>query len=609
MKRHQKIITWVLAFSMMLAMCACSSKSDRKGPVKIDEESKPEHQGTTETTETEPGVTDAPTPVPAPSDSDIVDMTMFICSSGVKRDDDNEIKQLIAKKTGVRVKETWLNDVGIGQDEAIKKMIASGSLPDFIDAGTQVQDLYQQGLLVAWDEYLVKYPNLKAMYTDEEWEKFRADDGRIYWVNQYAPYVGKDMTTTYNGSAFWIQVRVLEAYGYPKIETLNQYFEILEKYAKEHPDMPDGKNVIPFTVLCDDWKYYCIEKNPLLLDGYADNGCAIVDVSDGADKPRVIDYNTTATAREYFRKLNEQYRKGNIDPDFGDQKWADYIEKLKTGRVLGLSDQYWDFAYELIGTYSTPQKAKDGKTYTLQGIGCEYVPLALVSSAGIKQHYYTSERTVNSAIGIAVTTSCENPDRAFKFLNDLLEQDVHDLRFWGVEGVDYLVDENGMYYRTEEMRNNWSQNSYKTKHICDYSYMPQLKGIGKDGKNSLMPAEQPSEYLATLSESVQRCFKAYGVSNFVEFVGSESVEAYPWYPLWPWSNNLDAKTNEGKAWKAMANTKQKWMKELVKAKKFDTSWDSYMKEYSNCIPQDFLAAAQREVDARVVEAKQNGWNP
>ena len=54
----------------------------------------------------------------------------------------------------------------------------------------------------------------------------------------------------------------------------------------------------------------------------------------------------------------------------------------------------------------------------------------------------------NEATGLAVTTACDDVDAAMKFVNDLLDQDIHNLRFWGVKGTDYEVDENGEFYRT-----------------------------------------------------------------------------------------------------------------------------------------------------------------
>lgn len=245
-------------------------------------------------------------------------------------------------------------------------------------------------------------------------------------------------------------MRVLEEYGYPEIKTLDQYFDILEKYTKDHPTMPDGSTVIPYTCLCEDWRYFCLEAPALYLDGYPGNDCVIVNTDDGVMNPKVVDYNTTATAERYYRKLNEEYNKGMIDPGFATQTYDEYITLLSTGRVLGMNDQYWNFAYNIEKHFESNCIAADGSAYTLNDIGCSYVPLGLTIDEDMKNQWHIYGNTTDYSSGIAVTTSCVDPDLAFEFLNALLNQDIHDLHFWGIEGVDYLIDDNGMYYRTEE---------------------------------------------------------------------------------------------------------------------------------------------------------------
>ena len=540
-----------------------------------------------------------------PATSEIVDMTFFAAMSGKEKNDGNEIKEIIAQKTGVRVKESWLT----GQDagEAIGSIIASGKLPDFIDGGDGCIQLYENQLLVAWDDYLEKYPNLKEMYTDEEWDKFRMDDGKIYWANVFGNHYKVDTTTGHNGEAFWIQARVLEWDNYPKIETLDQYFDLLERYAAANPTMPDGTPVIPYTCLCEGWKYYCLENAPMFLDGYPNDGCVIVEVTGGADTAKVVDYNTTPTAKMYFKKLNEEFNKGAVDADFATQTYDEYIAKLSTGRVLGLCDQYWDFAYNIMGPFSQTLEATDGSTYRLDEMGCDYVPLGLVAKEGMEQQWHSYGDELNQASGIAVTTSCKNPDLAFAFLNAMLDQEIHDLRFWGIEGEDYLVDEKGEYYRTEEMRENWKSDSYKAKHTCEYSYFPQWNGMSKDGINYMQPAEQPAEFLAGLAAPLKKCFEAYGAGNYTDMVGSIYCDQYPWYPLWSWSNGINNDTEGGIAWQKMGEVKHLWLPKVVMSKDFESDWSAYMAEYDAVNPKAFLDEAQAEVNARLATAKEHGY--
>ena len=211
------------------------------------------------------------------TEDEIVDFTMFTAMPGSEINDGNDIQAEIAKKLGVRVKETWLT--GQTDAEAVGSIIASGDLPDYINGGDAMIELYNADVLVPWDEYLDNYPNLKEMYSDEEWDMFRQEDGKIYWANVFCNTYGEPKATGHNDEAFWIQCRVLEWANYPTIETLDDYFKVLEDYYAEHKSFTDPQGndipIIPYTALCDDWRYFCIENAPEFLDGYPNDGSVI----------------------------------------------------------------------------------------------------------------------------------------------------------------------------------------------------------------------------------------------------------------------------------------------------------------------------------------------
>ncbi len=529
-----------------------------------------------------------------PNKQEITDFTMFTAMPGSEIKSGNDVQEIIAKKTGVRVKETWLPS-GQKAKDAVNSIIASGELPDFIDGGEGMDELYQAGKLVAWDPYLEKYPNLKELYSESEWNQFRQEDGKIYWANVFNNTYGKSKETGFNGEAFWIQVRVLEWAGYPEIKTLDEYFDLLERYYKANPSFvdPSGKTVkiIPYTILSDDWKYYCLENAPMCLAGYPNEGSDSVCVDPTTMK--VVDYNTTPVAKTYFAKLNEEYKKGIIDKDFATQTYEDYRGKLVSGAVLGMVDENWNFNYDV-----TPVFDSTGLT----DLGCEYVPLGITVDGVTEQRWYTYGDLLNVSSGIAVTTSCKDPDKAFKFLNDILSQDIHNLRFWGVEGVDYLVDSNGMFYRTSEMRDRLNDSSYRKSHMCVYSYMPQWLGTSRDGKNAMNPAEQPSEFYTTISAPLAKCFKAYNADGYPDMIGSVEEDinvTHPWYPMWTWSNELNSDTAAGVARGKIIATKQAWLPKVVMSSNFDKDWDNYMKAYKYCKPEDFLNKAQEVVNTRI----------
>ena len=224
----------------------------------------------------------------------------FFAVPGSEINDDNEIQKIIEEKTGVRVKETWLT--GQTADEAVGTMIAGGEYPDFIEGASGQMQLYEAGALVPLDDYIEKYPNIKNLFTELEWEKLRQDDGHIYWIPQFSCIKGEEKACAHNDEAFWIQARVLKWANYPEIKTLDQYFDLIEKYNEANPTMADGTKNIPYTILCDDWRYFCLENAPQFLDGYPNDGSCMVD----PDTKKVLDYNTSDTAVKYFKKLNEE---------------------------------------------------------------------------------------------------------------------------------------------------------------------------------------------------------------------------------------------------------------------------------------------------------------
>ena len=514
---------------------------------------------------------------------DIIDFSMFIAMPGPEINDGNEIQEIIAQKTGVRVKETWLT--GQTAAEAVGTIIAGGEYPDFIDGGDGQMALYDAGALVAWDDYLEKHPKLKEMYSDEEWDRFRQEDGKLYWANIFQNTYGESKATTHNDEAFWIQARVLAWDNYPEIKTLDQYFDLLERYAAANPTMEDGSEVIPYTILCEDWRYFCIENAGQFLAGYPNDGSVIVNT----ETMKIEDYNTSETTHRYFQKLNEEYHKGIVDHEFATQTYDEYIAKLSTGRVLGMCDQWWDF-------YGTVNDVFKQQGLDLEG--CNYVPLGLTIDEGMENMWHTYGDTQNLANGVAVTTSCKDVDAAFQFLEDCLDQEIHDLRFWGVKDVDYQVDEDGLYYRTEEQRMQWANKEYQASHRCVYSYMPQYRGTSRDGKNAMNPEEQTSEFFSSLAQPLVDCFNAYGVTTYVEMIGSVEKETGPWFPMYSFSNNMTTETPGGVAWTKMGEVKHEWLPKVVMSDSFDSTWSDYMTAYEGCAPEDFLAEMQTELDRR-----------
>lgn len=511
----------------------------------------------------------------------VKEFTAFFSVSALTLDDDNVVKEKIAQITGAKCNEVWLS--GETAEQAVTRMIAGKEYPDFVSASSE---LYKAGALIPIDKYWEDYPNIRNFLSDDSWERFRQEDGHIYWIPQFGIVNGDPVEIIHKDEAFWIQTRVLKWAGYPKVETLDEYFELLESYIRENPVMEDGTPNIPYTILCDDWRYFCLENPPQFLDGYPNDGSVIVDPK----TLQVIDYNTTSTARRYFKKLNEEFHKGIIDPESFIQTYPEYISKLSTGRVLGMVDQWWQFAFSVNDFLREPE---------LEEQGCNYVPLPITIDKGIKNQWHTKGgNQLNISAGLAVTTGCQDVEGALQFINDLLSQEVQTLRYWGIEGIDYEVDKNGVFYRTPEQREKAGDPSYQTSHMCYYSYFPHYEGLNQDGINAYMPSIQPGEFTENLPADVRECFTAYGCDNYVDMIGTNDPPG-PWFPIYTYSDWLTTASAPGEVRERITILKQEMLPQVVMADNFDGAWKEYMTLYQACEPEIFLKDMQKEVERRV----------
>jgi putative aldouronate transport system substrate-binding protein len=519
----------------------------------------------------------------------IKEFTAFFDVPGNTINEDNEIKELIAQKIGAYCQEQWLS--GKSADEAIASYIASGEYTDFISGNTV---LYEAGALIPIDVYWDDYPNIKNFLPSEIWDRFRQADGHVYWIPQFGIVHGKVEEVLHEGEAFWIQTRVLKWAGYPDIRTLDEYFALLEAYVAENPVMENPfrqeeiMENIPFTILCDDWRYFCLENPPQFLDGFPNDGSCMVDTNTRT----VLDYNTSETAKRYFKKLNEEYNKGIVDQEFFTQSYQEYLEKIASGRVLGMVDQWWQFAYSVNTSL---------ENMPVQNYG--YVPLPITIDRGIQNQWHIKRGAeLSVADGISITVSCEDLKGAMQFINDLLDEEILKLRYWGIEGIDYDVYVNGVYYRTPEQRERAKNLDYSNAHFCMYSYFPRIEGMLSDGINAFSPEYQTDEFLNALAPDVKECLVAYGCRNYVEMLGSNNAPG-PWFPMYSYSEMLTSETEAGSVWEKMKSIKIHYLPRVVMTEDFEGMWQQYMEDYAACQPEIFFEEMQHELERRIAVVK------
>lgn len=125
------------------------------------------------------------------------------------------------------------------------------------------------------------------------------------WVSH-----GDDVEMLHNGEAFWIQTRVLKWAGYPKITTIEQYFDLIESYVQANPKCRMEQKICHLRCFVMTGGIFVLKMYPQFLDGFPNDGSCMVDT----ETKKVMDYNVTDTAKRYFGKLNEEFHKGIMDP-------------------------------------------------------------------------------------------------------------------------------------------------------------------------------------------------------------------------------------------------------------------------------------------------------
>ncbi len=509
----------------------------------------------------------------------------FTAFMAVQRDEEgkkNRIKDKISELTGVQVDVQWL--AGQEASERLERMIQTGELPDFIDGSDATNLLLEADVLVPLEGYLEDFPNLKRYFSEEEWESLRKEDGHIYFIPQFNVVQGHETSTITSDEAFWIQKRVLEWAGYPKLKTLDDYFDLILGYLEEHP-VSDGKPNIGFEILCDGWRYFCLENPPMFLAGYPNDGCAVVDPV--TQKASV--YDTLPEAKQYYQKLCEVYNQGGIDPETFTLSYSQYLDRLRKGNVLGFVDQYWDMMSVQNSLYA---QGREDRTY---------VPFAITASESITGNYNCVASSLNVGGGLAVTKACSDVEGALAFIDQLLSPEIMKLRYWGEEGIDYQVGEDGVFYRTDEQRKLRENGEYQKANFYEYPYFPTYAGMLADGINTVLPDHQPGEYYTTLSSYDQKILDAYGYKTWKEFTGP-LTEGEPWFPLYSCITDWPTDSAYGKARENMEEVKRNWLPKVIMSseKEFGENWSAYMSTYrANVDVEAYEAQLDLEIQKRI----------
>lgn len=419
----------------------------------------------------------------------------------------------ITEATGVTLDTLYPSDV---EEKTVELMIATGELPDLIFAKGDSDILIEQGALIDLSDLIDEYgPHIKALYGDE-YEKLQSsrENPAIY---QLCCGKVQDEALTSSGTA-QLQWAVLAFNDYRIPYTLDEYGDMIREYKARHLNI-DGQTTIGITLSVTDWHWYTTLANPsgYIANGAIDNGQWIV-----SDDYKVQYKHMVGGQKEYYRWLNRMYDEKVLDQEFAIQTHEDYLEKIASGRVLGLLDADWDYT-----TAENTLKAAGRYERTYAGL-----PVTIDSSVKCAS---LAPQGLNTW-GIGITTACKDPVRAIQFLDWLCTEEAQILVNWGIEGVNYYYDEDGVRCRTAEEIERAEKNvSYQNETgVGLHSYpFPSYGNTVLDSTGNYFCILNPENVADSYNEQEQAALEAWDVERLTDiFPQADEFEKKEYTPLW-----------------------------------------------------------------------------
>ena len=513
-----------------------------------------------------------------------INITVFSMAGHQQPPSGNRIYKWMADNLNVTF--TW--DILVGdKDQKIGVLIAGGDYPDMLHVDSQ--KFYEAGALIPLDDLIDKYaPRLKAHYA-EYWERMKEDDGKVYTLPVWGVESGRDHGNWYGSSAMWIQKEVLKEFGYPTIKTMDEYFDLIIKYKEKHPTINDMPT-IGFTILVHDWRSFCLINPPNFLAGFPNDGRGTVDPV--THEYKVFLYQDIS--KRWFRKLNEMYAIGLIDRSFPVDNYDQYLSKIASGRVLGVHDQLWQFQN---AEYSLTNQGMHNRTFA---------PLPIVFDESIRPRY-RNRNTPNIGQGIGISIKAKDPVRIIRFLDAQLDDEVQKIITWyGFEGVDYQINDEGLPYRTKLQRDQQEDEVWKLHNQAHLwrAHNPKIEGSYSDGWPSNIN-DFFHERESAMKPEDRELWLAYGVANNPELMDMDPPSNSVWFPTWQVDppDGSDAQI----AWKRAEEVYLRYLPRIISARpaQFDRLWEEYVDALGKTGLEKYEAFMQNEVVNKRIER----WSP
>ena len=465
---------------------------------------------------------------------------------------DTPVGQYLQEKTNVELEIEFL--VGSDVRQKASLLIAAGEYPDLLTTSDASGDLKAAGAFVPLNDYIANSTNIKNCYTESQIKLMTQEDGNIYWFGNHA-----SENAVYPTAGYYLNMDLLAQAGYPQVTTFEQWQQLIIDYVEANPTYK-GQSTIGITEPTEAWRASAVQYGgSRFLAGYPNDGLTVID-QDTLEAKVVM---TQDFQKEFCRMLNKMWNLGIADPEMFMQTDEQLQSKIGSGRVAGMYDQR-----SMISVGLDALEANDPSRMLVA------FPVTFEET-----ERYRGARTFQPGFGIGISVTCEDPDRAFQFLDDLASEECQTVLRWGIEGTDWSYGEDGSLVKTEEQWAQYNDVYYKQEQGIEqmgwFYFWPGLEAFPTSGTIA-SPSNTP-EYAQQAYEDYELEFLShYDAQTFCDWFNPSYDATYePGYSIRQRIDTSDPRKIAGET--ALTITLE-YVPKLAQCapEDFDAVWDEFV---------------------------------
>ena len=467
---------------------------------------------------------------------------------------DTPVGQYLQEKTNVELEIEFL--VGSDVRQKASLLIAAGEYPDLLTTSDASGDLKAAGAFVPLNDYIANSTNIKNCYTESQIKLMTQEDGNIYWFGNHA-----SENAVYPTAGYYLNMDLLAQAGYPQVTTFEQWQQLIIDYVEANPTYK-GQSTIGITEPTEAWRASAVQYGgSRFLAGYPNDGLTVID-QDTLEAKVVM---TQDFQKEFCRMLNKMWNLGIADPEMFMQTDEQLQSKIGSGRVAGMYDQR-----SMISVGLDALEANDPSRMLVA------FP---VTFEGVETERYRGARTFQPGFGIGISVTCEDPDRAFQFLDDLASEECQTVLRWGIEGTDWSYGEDGSLTKTADQWAQYNDVYYKQEQGIEqmgwFYFWPGLEAFPESGTIA-SPSNTP-EYAQQAYEDYELEFLShYDAQTFCDWFDPSYDAEYE--PGWSIRQRIDTSDPRKIAGETALTITLEYVPKLAQCapEDFDAVWDEFV---------------------------------